>query len=73
MFKLHPQVEITGPKVLGTIDLSAINSTTRPKKKSKEERRRERNNKQGAAGQNGRHRPADSAKSVTALAANVSM
>ena len=53
VFKLHPQVEITGPKVLGTIDLSAINSTTRPKKKSKEERRRERNNKQGAAGQNG--------------------
>lgn len=45
VFKLKTQTEITGPKVLGTIDLSAINSTTRPKKKTKEERRRERNNK----------------------------
>lgn len=52
VFKLHPQAEITGPKVLGTIDLSAINSNTRPKKKSKEERRRERN-KQGANAQGG--------------------
>ncbi len=42
VFKLHTQTEITGPKVLGTIDLSAINATTRPKKKTKEERRRER-------------------------------
>lgn len=52
VFKLHPQAEITGPKVLGTIDLSAINSNTRPKKKSKEERRRERS-KQGTNSQNG--------------------
>ena len=49
VFKLHQTTEITGPKVLGTIDLSAINSTTRPKKKTKEERRREMRNKQGAA------------------------
>ena len=53
MFKLHTQSEITGPKVLGTIDLSAINPTTRPKKKSKEERRKERKNGQAAGGQQG--------------------
>ena len=33
--------------MLGTIDLSAINPTTRPKKKSKDERRRERNKQNG--------------------------
>ena len=33
------------PKVIGTIDLSAINQQTRPKKKTKEERRRERADK----------------------------
>ena len=33
--------------VLGKIDLSAINQSTRPKKKSKEERRREREEKRG--------------------------
>ena len=51
IFKLKPQGEITGPKVLGTIDLSALNQTTRPKKKTKEERRKEREekNKQGQA------------------------
>lgn len=53
VFKLHTQSEITGPKVLGTIDLSAINPTTRPKKKSKEERRKERKNGQAAGGQQG--------------------
>ncbi len=45
VFKLHTQTEITAPKVLGTIDLSSINQTTRPKKKSKEERRKEREDK----------------------------
>ena len=45
IFKLHPQTEITAPKVLGTIDLSAINQNTRPKKKSKEEKRKEREEK----------------------------
>jgi len=34
--------EMKGPKVLGTIDLSALNQTTRPRKKSKEELRRDR-------------------------------
>ncbi len=34
------------PKVLGKIDLSSLNQSTRPKKKSKEERRKEREEKQ---------------------------
>ena len=42
VFKLRNKPELAGPKVLGTIDLSAINPTTRPKKKTKEERRRDR-------------------------------
>lgn len=56
IFKLHPQTEITAPKVLGTIDLSSLNQTTRPKKKTKEERRKEReekNRQQHPAAQNG--------------------
>lgn len=40
--RLKSQPELTGPKVLGTIDLSAINDSTRPKKKTKDEKRRER-------------------------------
>ncbi|MBQ0164012.1 MAG: translation initiation factor IF-2 [Bacteroidales bacterium] len=40
--RLKSQPELTGPKVLGTIDLSAINDSTRPKRKSKEEKRKER-------------------------------
>ncbi len=47
VFKLHTQTEISGPKVLGTIDLSSINSNTRPKKRSKDDRRR--GGKNGAA------------------------
>ena len=55
MFKLRTTPGLAGPKVLGTIDLSTINSTTRPKKKSKEDRRRERKAaaQGGAAGQAG--------------------
>ena len=45
VFKLHNQVELSAPKVLGTIDLSSLNQTMRPKKKSKEERRKEREEK----------------------------
>ena len=41
---------LTGPKVLGKIDLDAINANTRPKKKSKEELRKERNEKRNPAG-----------------------
>ncbi|MDY3062609.1 MAG: translation initiation factor IF-2 [Bacteroidaceae bacterium] len=39
-----PQV-IEGPKVMGTIDLDAINENMRPSKKSKEERKKEREEK----------------------------
>ena len=55
VFKLRTTPGLAGPKVLGTIDLSTINSTTRPKKKSKEDRRRERKAaaQGGAAGQAG--------------------
>ena len=38
----------SGVKVIGKIDLSAINQSTRPKKKSKEERRKEREEKAAA-------------------------
>ena len=41
---------LIGPKVLGKIDLDAINANTRPKKKSKEELRKERNDKRNPAG-----------------------
>ena len=37
--------KVEGPTVLGTVDLSAINQSTRPKKKSKEEKRKEREEK----------------------------
>ena len=37
--------QVAAPTVLGTIDLSSINQSTRPKKKSKEERRKEREEK----------------------------
>ncbi len=37
-----------GPKVVGKIDLSALNQSTRPKKKTKEEKRNERLNKEKA-------------------------
>ena len=50
VFKLHTQSEITGPKVLGTIDLSALNTSTRPKKRSKDDRRRGRGNNGGNNG-----------------------
>ena len=46
VFELKSTPELQGPKVLGTIDLAAINASTRPKKKTKEERRKERENKQ---------------------------
>lgn len=39
------KTKIEGPKVLGSIDLSSINSNTRPKKKTKEERQKEREEK----------------------------
>ena len=45
VFRQVKQQTIEGPKVLGSIDLSSINETTRPKKKSKEERKKEREEK----------------------------
>ncbi|HBE54681.1 MAG TPA: translation initiation factor IF-2, partial [Prevotellaceae bacterium] len=45
------------PKVLGKIDLSTINSSTRPRKKSREEKRRERDER-NHAGTNGQSAPA---------------
>ena len=45
VFKLNSEPRLTGPKVLGTVGLSAINGSTRPKKKTKEERKKERDGK----------------------------
>ena len=50
VFKFSTQKDLTGPKVLGTIDLNAINTSTRPKKKTKEEKKKERDER---AAQNG--------------------
>lgn len=48
VYKLNTEPQLAGPKVLGTIDLSSINQTTRPKKKSKEERKKERDEKRAS-------------------------
>ena len=47
VFTLKSEKKYTSnePKVLGKIDLSSLNQSTRPKKKSKEERRKEREEK----------------------------
>lgn len=45
VYRLNSSPQLEGPKVLGTIDLSSINASTRPPKKSKEELRQERNGK----------------------------
>ncbi len=47
VFTLKSEKKFTSnePKVLGKIDLAALNQSTRPKKKSKEERRKEREEK----------------------------
>ncbi len=45
VFHLNNKPTITGPKVLGTIDLSSINENTRPRKKTKEEKKKEREEK----------------------------
>ena len=49
VYKLNNEPQLAGPKVLGTIDLSAINSNTRPKRKSKEEKKKEQAEKRNAA------------------------
>ena len=43
IYKINTKLDVPKPSVLGTIDLNALNSATRPQRKSKEERRRERN------------------------------
>ena len=48
VIKVVPEYE-SKIKVLGTIDLSSLNQSTRPKKKSREERRKEREDKRGGA------------------------
>ena len=50
IFRASPAVQGPQLKVVGTIDLSALNQSTRPKKKSKEERRKERIDKSRATG-----------------------
>ena len=45
LFRLHPVAEQSGLNVIGKIDLSTINQSTRPKKKTKEERKKERDQK----------------------------
>jgi len=50
VFRYQSDAQVVAPKVVGHIDLSALNQSTRPKKKSKEERRNERI--KGAAGAN---------------------
>ncbi len=56
VFTLRSEQKLT-PKVnvLGKIDLSALNQSTRPKKKSKEERRKEREDKGQAGASNAAH------------------
>ncbi len=44
--KSEKKLSANEPKVLGKIDLSSLNQSTRPKKKTKEERRKEREEKQ---------------------------
>ncbi|MGM9810090.1 MAG: translation initiation factor IF-2 [Paludibacteraceae bacterium] len=46
IFTLGKPVLKDGPKVVGSIDLSAINQATRPAKKSKEEKKKEREERQ---------------------------
>ena len=58
VFRYNSEPAVVAPKVIGHIDLSALNQSTRPKKKSKEERRNERIAKDRA--QNGGNAPAQS-------------
>lgn len=59
VFRYQSDAQVVAPKVVGHIDLSALNQSTRPKKKSKEERRNERmgrnsqGNGAGASSQSG--------------------
>jgi translation initiation factor IF-2 len=46
VFTLHTETEMPKLNIVGQIDLSTINQSTRPKKKSKEEKRKEREEKE---------------------------
>ena len=50
VFRYSPEPQVAGPKVIGHIDLTTLNQSTRPKKKSKEERRGGNRQGQGAQG-----------------------
>ncbi|WP_290081182.1 translation initiation factor IF-2 [uncultured Duncaniella sp.] len=50
LFRYSPEPQVTGPKVIGHIDLATLNQSTRPKKKTKEERRAGNRQGQGAQG-----------------------
>ncbi len=50
LFRYSPEPQVTGPKVIGHIDLATLNQSTRPKKKTKEERRGGNRQGQGAQG-----------------------
>ena len=54
VFRYSSEPQVTGPKVIGHIDLATLNQSTRPKKKTKEERRAGgRPGQQGAQGAQG--------------------
>lgn len=57
VFRLSTDAQVTAPKVIGHIDLSSLNQSTRPKKKSKEERRNERIAKDRAQNGNSTNNP----------------
>ncbi|MCM1521685.1 MAG: translation initiation factor IF-2 [Muribaculaceae bacterium] len=50
VFRYNTEAQVTGPKVIGHIDLSALNQSTRPKKKGKDDHRRGGQNGQNAQG-----------------------
>ena len=64
---------LSAPKVLGKIDLSSINSSTRPRKKSREEKRRERDERNHTGGTHRTLQEAAIARSVCVLARSVWM
>ena len=49
VFRYSSEPQVTGPKVIGHIDLTSINQSTRPKKKSKDDRRGGRGGQNGSA------------------------
>ena len=58
VFRYNTDTQVAGPKVVGHIDLAALNQSTRPKKKGKDDHRRggAQGGAQGAAGQPGQRK-----------------